>query len=1314
MMTDELARVLDELRGGGARHGNQEEFGARGGRPKGLEQWWTPPGLGRLVRNLVDLRLDSDEVPVFDLTAGAGHLLAHFRYGFGIEYDEAAVSAARTRVIPAHERAFRGGRLRIYRGDIRVVGPVLRQTFPRSLDALVLNPPFGLRWNLRTPDGRVVEMNSTEYTLRLAWELLSEDGVIVALIPATVFEEPTPTTWRSLRRWLDGRVFGRIRIPRAWHTADVETAVVVLTRDAPPERVPDVSAVVDPSDPEAVDAWWFDRAGEFYPAVRPARHVRPILTQSARLDELEAALERACGQGVPTTGAVRLAGDGRSVRVEAPVWYPADLLRMDGMTLDRLAANPALQTRLRDYAQRYRLTVDPALAGALERANARLEEALIPVMPIANETFAFFFARDMSVLENLFSEPVEVVDDRGTRLALRPERRYVITFHTEVRSESLASSDPSRELRLEKPVTYVVVRDMEAPDVEGFFTVDRTPELARLFRPGAIRDVRRTPHFGPALRLVRSDPAVGRIPLFDWQAEDVATMIALPERGRRGMFIADTGTGKSHMTAAAAVARLRMEGRRGGLILFVTKKDLVPVLEERIRGFGMPTAVIESVEDVVRLRRDPRRRDDFLFAFVADSDIARPTHTRRLPPISLDGYHLFCVRARTPREAEAAVRVVRERLEAAGVEVAEALPAGVAAGPVVPLPGRPVGVVVVRTPEDPPPRLPVAAFRTVVSLEAEAAADVLARWAQRLVPAFEGLRPQTDGRAVAFYRESGKLEGRIAFRGRHGAVVERTLKPPEAGKTDCCLRPWAFRPVCRRCDPDRGSRGAPPETSPYETAVRELYREHVNPRVDPPGAHAAWEALRHVPQAVRRRAYRKALAAARAASAPGRNVLEYPDTLARALRRLRADAVIIDEIDRFADSTTERSAHLARVVWGVPIRFGATATLIPNWPYQAYFPLKLIYDRYLPWKSAREFNENIQAYVVVTKHFLETHSHRTYRRIKPDDVNVGAWLRYVAPLTLRRPQTATDRVVASLDVPLSEPQKEAYVYWLRSFAEWFLEHVRQDMSETSVRFMQEVLGRLMKLRQVVSAAPDVFRSPGAPAVPPHVPPRTAAAAAVVRLLLTHDRRPIVFCPFREEAEVLGRLLERLGYRTLVVHGGVPPKRRAELITTANRDPDVEVLVTTLEAVDRGHDLQGFSGAVMTGEDWRPGQLYQVWGRMTRYGQRYGRVPVVLLQTPHTVQHYILHLLNAKNRDIRRLIEGEIIREPRQIVDMFVSEETALLAALRSCFMSLQEVHAMAERIPVVPPVPEERLGRLGRDGEAITRLSEVPRLWEGA
>lgn len=129
------------------------------------------------------------------------------------------------------------------------------------------------------------------------------------------------------------------------------------------------------------------------------------------------------------------------------------------------------------------------------------------------------------------------------------------------------------------------------------------------------------------------------------------------------------------------------------------------------------------------------------------------------------------------------------------------------------------------------------------------------------------------------------------------------------------------------------------------------------------------------------------------------------------------------------------------------------------------------------------------------------------------------------------------------------------------------------------------------------------------------------------LVLEGGEKVVIFSQWLKMAELVEEILKRnnIGYTHL--HGGIPSKKRRDLITKFREDPKCSVFLST-DAGGVGLNLQ--SGSVVINMDipWNPAILEQRIGRVHRMGQK-KPVRVINFVTSGSIEERILELLKFK-------------------------------------------------------------------------------------
>jgi non-specific serine/threonine protein kinase len=132
-------------------------------------------------------------------------------------------------------------------------------------------------------------------------------------------------------------------------------------------------------------------------------------------------------------------------------------------------------------------------------------------------------------------------------------------------------------------------------------------------------------------------------------------------------------------------------------------------------------------------------------------------------------------------------------------------------------------------------------------------------------------------------------------------------------------------------------------------------------------------------------------------------------------------------------------------------------------------------------------------------------------------------------------------------------------------------------------------------------------------------------------------RVLVFTQFREICDPLSEYLEKLfGRKGLVLHGGTPVKKRAELVLRFNGDEYIPYMVLSLKAGGVGLNLTAASHVIHFDRWWNPAVENQATDRAFRIGQK-KNVLVHKFITAGTVEEKIDKMIENKLK-----LSGELI------------------------------------------------------------------------
>jgi SNF2 family DNA or RNA helicase len=143
----------------------------------------------------------------------------------------------------------------------------------------------------------------------------------------------------------------------------------------------------------------------------------------------------------------------------------------------------------------------------------------------------------------------------------------------------------------------------------------------------------------------------------------------------------------------------------------------------------------------------------------------------------------------------------------------------------------------------------------------------------------------------------------------------------------------------------------------------------------------------------------------------------------------------------------------------------------------------------------------------------------------------------------------------------------------------------------------------------------------------HSPKLEEFREIIRELALEENRKVVVFSEYERMTHLAGELLGKLGIGCVSLHGGVPSRKRGDLIEKFRRDPECKVFLST-DAGGVGLNLQAASAVVNFEPPWNPARLEQRIGRVHRLGQSRS-VHVIHLLTTGSIEERVWETLQRK-------------------------------------------------------------------------------------
>jgi superfamily II DNA or RNA helicase len=183
---------------------------------------------------------------------------------------------------------------------------------------------------------------------------------------------------------------------------------------------------------------------------------------------------------------------------------------------------------------------------------------------------------------------------------------------------------------------------------------------------------------------------------------------------------------------------------------------------------------------------------------------------------------------------------------------------------------------------------------------------------------------------------------------------------------------------------------------------------------------------------------------------------------------------------------------------------------------------------------------------------------------------------------------------------------------------------------------------------------------------------------IIRELANEEnRKVVVFSEYERMTHLAGKALDKLKIGWVSLHGGVPGRKRGDLMTRFREDPACKVFLST-DAGGVGLNLQVASAVVNFEPPWNPARLEQRIGRVHRMGQ-VRPVQVIHLLTEKSIEERVWETLRLK----KALFAG--------LFDTATSEVSFEKLGRKSMMQVVKEVFAEQESAP-----------RSSREGHAPT------------
>jgi len=368
------------------------------------------------------------------------------------------------------------------------------------------------------------------------------------------------------------------------------------------------------------------------------------------------------------------------------------------------------------------------------------------------------------------------------------------------------------------------------------------------------------------------------------------------------------------------------------------------------------------------------------------------------------------------------------------------------------------------------------------------------------------------------------------------------------------------------------------------------------------------------------------------------------------VRNLRPDLIILDEAQRIRNWTTAT----ARTVKQLKSRYAfvLTGTPLENKLEELYSVVEFVDGRRLG-----------PAFRFLHEHRMEDEKGKLIGYRGLDRIH-----RQLAPVLLRRTRKEvlpelpprTDQVFrVSMTEEQAGPYREQHEILARLMHKW----QRQGwLSEIDLR---RITCAIQNMRMLCNSTFLYDKET-------NFSPKLKEFREIMReLAIEEGRKVVVFSEYERMTHLAGEELTKLKIGFVSLHGGVPGRKRGELITRFRKDLDCNVFLST-DAGGVGLNLQAATAVVNFEPPWNPARLEQRIGRVHRMGQLQP-VQVIHLLTEKSIEERVWETLQLK----KALFAG--------LFDSTADEISFEKLGRKSMMQAIREVFSDVDRRPEPTP-----------------------------
>ncbi len=323
---------------------------------------------------------------------------------------------------------------------------------------------------------------------------------------------------------------------------------------------------------------------------------------------------------------------------------------------------------------------------------------------------------------------------------------------------------------------------------------------------------------------------------------------------------------------------------------------------------------------------------------------------------------------------------------------------------------------------------------------------------------------------------------------------------------------------------------------------------------------------------------------------------------------LKPDLLVLDEAQRIKNWRTKIASTIKLI--SSRYVFVLTGTPLENRIEDLYSLLQVVDTRVLGplWRCLLDFHVTDERGKVVG-----------YR-------NLSELRRRISSVMLRRDRSLVrdqlpDRTEVRLDIPMTQVQID--IHGSAMAAAGLLADIAKRRPLTPSE-SNKLMAALQQARMVCNAAGLVDK------VTEGSPKLDELSRLLEELCLESNRKVVVFSQWALMTEMVESLVRSLGLGCVRLYGGVPTKKRGDLMDKFQNDDAIQVFIST-DAGGVGLNLQSATALINLDMPWNPAILDQRIARIHRLGQKQ-KVQIFLLLAEDSYEQQVARLVKGK-RDL---------------------------------------------------------------------------------